>query len=630
MFKKYKPMVNTLYQQVFNSINSAIVVISNTGSILEVNSAYLDLFETDDLTQSDFVGKDLLTHLLIVESGLSDKYQKLLNGQVKSIDQATLIRSDRKIETYLNIYSHSLENIQDTDTGGAILVHENVSAVVKANRSAKKARILLDEMQEVAGLGVFDLDVPSQTAVWSKEYFRLLGYVKGKDASIPENFLARIHSEDREIVGKALDKTFKEKKPFKVNFRLNLPNGDIRYILERGRLITDDNGAPLRFLGTILDVSDQVEAEKRLKDSEQELRQILENMQDTYYRTDTEGRITKASPSIDKLLGFKISEVLGMKITDLYIDPNARELLFKELQDNHGKVHGFEAPLAHKDGSVIWVSTNAQIILDENGKFSGIEGTTRNITDKKISEEEIWQLNVELEQRVEERTQELVIANKELESFSYSVSHDLRAPLRHINGYSLFLLEDFSDKLDEKAIKYLNKIRSSSEHMSQLIDDLLNLANVIQSSINKKSINLSNIANEIKNTLVSETSERDVTWIIEPDMIALGDENLIRIVLTNLLDNAWKYSSKKKSAIIEFSKDIVDGKSTYFIRDNGVGFNMEYANKLFGAFQRLHKKTEFEGTGIGLATVNRIIQRHHGKIWADAEEGKGATFCFTL
>ena len=623
-------MVQTLYQQVFNSINSAIVVISNAGNILEVNSAYLDLFETNDLTQGDFLGKALLTHPLIVESDLSNKYIKLLNGQVKNIDQATLTRSDSKIETFLNIHSYSLENIHETGTAGIILVHENVSAIVKANRSENKARVLLDEIQEVAGLGVFDLDVPSQTSVWSKEYFRLLGYKKGKDASIPENFLARIHVEDREIVGKALDETFKEKKPFKVNFRLNLPNGDIRYVLERGRLITDDKGTPLRFLGTILDVSDQVEAEKRLKNSEQELSQILDNMQDTYYRTDTEGRITKASPSTEKLLGFKANEVLGMKITDFYIDPNARELLFKELKNNNGKVQGFEAPLEHKDGSVIWVSTNAQIILDENGKPGGIEGTTRNITDKKIAEEEIWQLNAKLEQRVKKRTQELLAANKELESFSYSVSHDLRAPLRHISGFSLFLLEEFSDKLDEEAIEYLNKIQNSSVHMSQLIKDLLNLANVIQTSINKTSIDLSKIANEIKNTLIYETSERDVTWIIEPDIIAFGDENLMRIVLTNLLNNAWKYTSKKKSAIIEFSKELENGKLTYVIKDNGVGFDMRYAEKLFGAFQRLHKKTEFEGTGIGLATVNRIIQRHQGKIWADAEVGKGATFRFTL
>jgi light-regulated signal transduction histidine kinase (bacteriophytochrome) len=235
-----------------------------------------------------------------------------------------------------------------------------------------------------------------------------------------------------------------------------------------------------------------------------------------------------------------------------------------------------------------------------------------------------------LELRVEERTAQLNAANKELDAFAYSVSHDLRAPLRGIDGFSLALLEDFGDKLDDTGKDYLNRVRNGCVRMGLLIDDMLKMSRLTRSDINRKTLDMSLMARKsIENLMLSEP-DRKVEVDIQDGISGVGDATLIQTVLDNLLGNAWKFTEKKEMANISFG--IVSGSEhiTYFIADNGAGFNMDYAEKLFTAFQRLHSPGEFQGTGIGLASVQRIIHRHGGKIWAEGEEDKGATFYFTL
>lgn len=236
----------------------------------------------------------------------------------------------------------------------------------------------------------------------------------------------------------------------------------------------------------------------------------------------------------------------------------------------------------------------------------------------------------ELEQRVEERTAQLAAANKELEAFSYSVSHDLRAPLRSIDGFSLALLEDYAPRLDEEGKDHLERIRAATQRMGMLIDDLLNLSRMTRAEIRKELVNLSTLAHSVAGGLQEAQPERRIEFRIEEHLEARADPRLLRVVLENLLGNACKFTSKRTSACVEFGKTHCNGNSAYFVRDNGAGFDPAYANRLFGAFQRLHGTTEFPGTGIGLATVQRIIHRHGGKIWAEGAVEKGATFYFTL
>jgi K+-sensing histidine kinase KdpD len=252
-----------------------------------------------------------------------------------------------------------------------------------------------------------------------------------------------------------------------------------------------------------------------------------------------------------------------------------------------------------------------------------LENSNRNlnleIAERKKTEEELKQ-----------RTMDLETSNRELEAFSYSVSHDLRAPLRSMDGFSQAVLEDYADKLDEQGKDYLNRIRESSQMMAQLIDDILGLSRVVRAELWLTKVNLSDMADAIAQDLKRLEPQRQVEFNIQPGVEAVGDSNLLHSVLENLLNNAFKFSAGRQIARIGFGVEEKNGAKAYFVQDNGAGFDMKYADKLFQPFQRLHSNSEFPGTGIGLATVQRVIRRHGGKIWAEGEVGKGATFHFTL
>ncbi len=249
---------------------------------------------------------------------------------------------------------------------------------------------------------------------------------------------------------------------------------------------------------------------------------------------------------------------------------------------------------------------------------------------RQLNDEAIRQLNAELEQRVRLRTTELETANRELESFAYSVSHDLRTPLRGIDGYSRLLLDDFNAVLDDQGRVYLDNVRRATSQMGRLIDDLLKLSRVTRLEMHYELFDLTGKANELLAELRRQEPDRDVQVTIQPDMVAFGDASLLRLAIENLISNAWKFTSKNPRARIEVGEIKQDRQPVFFVRDNGVGFNMKYSHKLFVAFQRLHNAEDFEGTGVGLATVQKIINRHSGRIWAEAAVDQGATFFFTL
>lgn len=278
---------------------------------------------------------------------------------------------------------------------------------------------------------------------------------------------------------------------------------------------------------------------------------------------------------------------------------------------------------------------------DERRRLEGVQRAAINILEDFDEEKRMLQgvqramLNILEDIDVEKAkvatvNQQLETANKELEAFSYSVSHDLRAPLRSIDGFSLALLEDYGDKLDNEGRDYLERVRAATQHMAQLIDDMLNLSHVTRSEMRHETAHLSAMAREIGESFRKTQPERQVEFIIAENVTATGDERLLRVVMQNLLGNAWKYTGKHARARIEFGVKDEGGKPVFYVRDDGAGFNIAYADKLFGVFQRLHRRGEFPGTGVGLATVQRIIHRHGGRVWAEGEVEKGATFYFSL
>ncbi len=282
-------------------------------------------------------------------------------------------------------------------------------------------------------------------------------------------------------------------------------------------------------------------------------------------------------------------------------------------------------------GSLCVVYQDDRVPSREDGEFLEILASAIGVEEKRRNaEDEILRLNSELENRVAERTVQLQAANNELESFSYSVSHDLHTSLMILDGFTRQLVKQYSGQLDENGRYYLQRLNAASQRMKQLTDSFLRLSHVSRGELRRESIDLSALAMIVATDLRQSEPERRAVFVIEPSMKAKGDKRLVKVVLENLLGNSWKYSQKKEEAIIEFGSVDIDGQKTFFVRDNGVGFDMSYADRLFGAFQRLHNEDEYAGHGIGLATVQRILERHAGSIRAHGEVGKGATFYFTL
>jgi PAS domain S-box-containing protein len=396
----------------------------------------------------------------------------------------------------------------------------------------------------------------------------------------------------------------------------------IRFVPER-----DAGGRVVGFFALIEDVTElkRGEAQQRLAAS------VFDNAAEGILITDKDNNILSVNCAFTEITGYSPEEAIGKNPSLLSSGSQpgtfyeAMWTLIRETGRWQGEVWD-----RRKDGRPYCELLSIAAIRDDQGKITQHCAIFSDITRLKMTEAELMALNAELEARVAQRTAALDHANKELETFSYSVSHDLRAPLHHLSGFSAIVLKANEGKLDAASVDYLKRINAASERMGRLIADLLALSRVSRQELNKRNFDLSELAGEVANSLVRTHPGREVRVTVEPEMKADGDPGLVRIVLENLIGNAWKFTSRTNEPRIEVGLEERDGETVYCIRDNGAGFDMKYAGKLFGAFQRLHTLAEFEGTGIGLSIVQRIVVRHGGRIWAEAEVGKGATFYFTL
>jgi PAS domain S-box-containing protein len=372
-------------------------------------------------------------------------------------------------------------------------------------------------------------------------------------------------------------------------------------------------------------------ADDAVRTSEAQLQTIVESSSDAVIGLDLTGIVTQWNAAGERIFGYSEEEIVGRPIA-LIIPPDRHDdeaRMLSQIKSGQ-RIEHFETERLSKHGDLISVSVTVTPIKDSHGQVIGASKLVRDVTESKRAAEVIRRLNTELEQRVVERTAQLLTANNELEAFSYSVSHDLRAPLRSLDGFSQALLEDCTDKLNAEDQDNLRRIRSASQRMGQLIDDLLNLSRLTRAEMNRQTVDLSGIAQDVFDELHVSDPRRKVNIVIAQGLVAEADPRLLQIALTNLFANAWKFTAKRPDARIEFGCAGENGNRSFFVRDNGVGFDMAHAGKLFGAFQRLHAMNDFPGTGIGLVTVQRIIHRHGGRVWAKSAVGAGATFHFTL
>jgi PAS domain S-box-containing protein len=367
----------------------------------------------------------------------------------------------------------------------------------------------------------------------------------------------------------------------------------------------------------------------RLK-AEEKLGRLLGSMPDAVVMVNAEGRIVSANAQAEKLFGYSDRELQGESMALLVPErmrQTQRQYYAACFTQRGGGVpeRALELCGLHKDGREFPIEVSTKPLVAENG--SVVTSAIRDITARKEVEQQISKLNHELEVRA----LELEAANQELEAFSYSVSHDLRSPLQNIDSFCQILMEDYANRLDADGRDYVQRLRGSCRHMEEIIDALLALSNMMRSELHVMPFDLSALAKAVAADLKLKNPDRLLDWVIAEGLIVEGDSQLLRVALENLFGNAWKFTANRPSARIEFGAlPQSDGSRTYFVRDDGAGFDMARANQLFTPFKRLHDQSEFRGTGIGLATVQRVIQRHRGKIWAEGVVNHGATFCFTL
>jgi len=624
------------------------------GKFIEVNDVACKMV---GYTRKEML-KLAIFNLEIVESAeQTEKHlQKVIETGEDRFETKHRCKNGEKIDVELSVKIQRDQNL--------IVVF--VRDITEKVQNEKRTEDLVERLRlslEVSSAGTWDWDIPNSTFFWSDEFLKVFGM---EPDTVPgfESWTKSLHPDDIETASKRLQDSIDEKTDLLSDYRILLPDGTQRWIRSTGK-VTYQNEIPIRMIGLCLDVTEQKTVEEALKLSGQRYRFSLESTGQIGWSTPPDG-VVEDMPMWREYSGQSLEEVVGWKWLDA-VHPDDRESAnlawstaaaqkinyFTEyrIRRADGVYRNFMVrgiPLLNTDGSCKeWVGTCIDIterklaeetlVKSRMSLQEALEDSNRGrqtllsvLEDQRRADKEIQRLNVELEHRVIERTSQLEAVNKELEAFSYSVSHDLRAPLRHINGFADILTKQYSDQLPEDARKHLYTIIGSAKKMGTLIDDLLSFSRTGRAELKKSTLKMNQVIEDALEQIKPSLKDRKIGWEISPLPEIHGDYNLLRLAWINLMDNAVKYTRNKEKAVIQIGYKEEKREIVFYIKDNGVGFDMKYAEKLFGVFQRLHSSSEFDGTGIGLANVHRIILRHGGRTWAEAETDKGATFYFSL
>ena len=484
--------------------------------------------------------------------------------------------------------------------------------------SEQRLRLLVESVRDYA---IFLLDAAGNVASWNRGAQQIKGYaadeIVGRHFScfyVPEAVAAGLP--ERALRAAVETGRFEEE-----NWRVR-KDGSRFWADVVITPVRDAHGAVIGFAKVTRDLTERQRAAEALRDSEERFRTLAVTANDAIVSADSRGHITYFNPGAERIFGYSPAEVNGAPLTVLMperFQEAHRAGLARYAATGEARVVGRTLELMGRRRDGTEFPLELSLASGKGGGNFAFTGIIRDITERKRADETLRRHTAQLE-----------AANAELDAFAYSVSHDLRAPLRSIDGFSQAVLEDYADRLDPQGVDYLRRVRAATQRMAALIDDLLNLARVSRSPMTIGAVDVSALAADLAAELANADAARRVELVIAPGLVARADAGLMRVVLQNLLGNAWKFTSRRPHARIEVGSVSVDGERAYYVRDNGAGFDMAYAANLFGAFQRLHGTAEFPGTGVGLATVQRIIHRHGGRVWAEAAIDRGATFYFTL
>ena len=516
----------------------------------------------------------------------------------------------------------------------------------RARRLADQRRILQEKAQEELKLseerfklamqgandGLWDWNMITDEVYLSPRWLSMLGYGENELEHHLNTWKQVVHPDDMQRTLHHVNVVLKGQiDRFDVEFRLRHKNGNYLDIVSRAFPVRDENGRIVRLVGTHVDVTERRRAERILKEREALLDKASRIAKVGGWEfdvatgkgawTDEVARIHDLEPDHETSVEIGLSFYRGAYLEAI---KNAVKNAITRAQ-----AYDLELEFVSAKGIQKWIRTVGYPVV-ENGKVVKIEGIFQDISNLKQAELELQALNMDLERRVEQRTAELVAANAELESFSYAVSHDLRAPLRAMGGFSHALIEDYCDKLEGEARVYLEQIITGSRKMGELIDGLLTLSRSTRGALQRETVDLSAMAERVLDELSAAEPGRVVHWTVEPDIKVQGDPVMLNILSGNLVSNAWKYTSRQPEAVIRVYSVKEEGKRLICISDNGAGFEESHASQLFHPFLRLHRQDEFPGIGIGLATAQRIVNRHGGEICARGQKDKGAVFCFSL
>ncbi|MDZ7622104.1 MAG: PAS domain-containing protein [Candidatus Competibacteraceae bacterium] len=491
------------------------------------------------------------------------------------------------------------------------------------------------EAERVAKVGGWELHLLDNQLWWSEEIFRIFEIDSERFEASYEAFLALVHPEDRERVDEAYQTSVANHEPYQIVHRLLFADGRVKYVRERGETEYADDGHPLRSLGTVQDVTEQVLAEKQVRESEERYRTLVELLPYGVQESDATGRIVFANPALGRLQHGAPEQSIGAMIWDFADDESERE----SLRDYSSYLIAEQPPPTtyyavnrRGDGQLIDVQVDWTYLRNADGSPRGFLSVVSDVTERKRLETEIRRANAELEERVRQRTTELATANQELETFTYSVSHDLKAPLRGIDGYSQLLLTDYGDRLDEEGRFFLKNVRQGVAQMSQLIEDLLAYSRMERRSLEQIALDLEETVARILTERKSDLEDRQAqVEVAVRGLTAQADPDGLALVLRNLIDNALKFTRDRQPPVLRiFGRSSDQSTVILSVKDNGIGFDMRFHDRIFEIFQRLQRAEDYPGTGVGLAIVRKAARRMGGRVWAESAPGQGATFYLEL
>ncbi|BDX39498.1 hypothetical protein CYCD_28530 [Tenuifilaceae bacterium CYCD] len=608
------------------SMIDGVLVVSSEGKITNWNTRFCEIFGIqNDLiaTQND----ELL--LNFAKKQLVDP--ESFHRQVQAIYRTNLPTEDTLYLTNGQIIERvSFPLSGDSPISGRVWLFRDITERKKAEEALQQNQTLLKESQRVARIGNWEYYFKDNKLVWSEETFKIFGYNYQEINPTFENFFQLVNPTERDFVKLHLQKSLEEKEFKSYECSITLRNGEQRYIYVVGEVSTNNNNEAYRSFGIIQDITERKKNEAILQEKEAKIKSIF-TAAPVGITLIIDRIFQECNDAFYEITGYSPNEIIGQSTQMLYVSEEDYMLIgevpIPDIQDSG--LESFETTWQRKDGRIINVLLNS-IAINPNDQTKGFIFTVLDITERKQAELEIKKMNTELEERVIQRTIQLERANKDLEAFAYSVSHDLRAPLRHVDGFVRLLYSNI-DSPSESITNYFEKINSASKRMSRMIDDLLSFSRLGRRELVETEIDLDLLIRDIIEQFKPDTSNRTIEWNILQLPKIHGDKHLMYQAFENLIANAIKYTSPKPKAIIAIgsSTNTNEGMEIY-VKDNGVGFDMAYIDKLFGVFQRLHSSEEFEGTGIGLANVKQIINKHGGTIRAEGKINEGAIFYISL